>query len=171
MSYQGPMSIKEPELRWPVILVAAIITTCVVLVTAGALHLTLTKPAAGPAAQPRLEGALRPEMPEFERLREKIIVEQLIATEAPRALNDFALEMNATIRNTTERTLSGLEMRGALFDTQKSVARERTVVVIPARQTALEPGEAIAVRILLEGVRPEVERAGVLMEVTAVRFD
>ncbi|MDQ3802449.1 MAG: hypothetical protein M3416_01120 [Acidobacteriota bacterium] len=114
MSYQGPMLIKEPELRWPVILVAAIITTCIVLVAAGALHLTLTRPAASPAAQPRLEGALRPEMPEFERLREKIIVEQLIATEAPRPLNnDFSLEMKATVRNTTDRTLSGLELRGA----------------------------------------------------------
>lgn len=109
------MSIKEPDLRWPVILVAAIITTCIVLVTAGALHLTLTKPAASPASQPRLEGALRPEMPEFGRLREKIIVGQLTATEAPRLLNkDFAVEMNATVRNTTDRTLSGLEMRGAL---------------------------------------------------------
>ena len=172
MSYQGPMLIKEPELRWPVVLVAAVVTTFIVLVTAGALRLTLTKPAASPAAQPRLEGAVRPEMPEFERLSEKIIVEQLRATEAPRLLNnDFALEMVATVRNTTDRTLNGLEMRGALVDAGKSVVRERTVLVIPARQIALEPGEAIAVRILLEDIRPESGRAGVLMEVAAVRLD
>jgi hypothetical protein len=110
-------------------------------------------------------------MPEFERLREKIIVEQLTATEAPRPLNDFAVEMRATVRNATDRTLSGLEVRGRVVDAQMSVMRERTVVVIPSRQTALEPGEAIAVSILLEGVRPEAERAGLLMEVTALRMD
>lgn len=172
MPYRGPMLIKEPELRWPVLLVAAIITTFIVLVTAGALKLTLPKPAASPAAQPRLEGALRTQMPGFERLREKIIVGELTATESPGLPNDdFAVEVIATVRNTTDRSLSGLEMRGALVDARGAVVRERTAVVIPARQTALDPGEAIAVRILLEGVRPEAGRAGVLMEVAAVRFE
>ena len=171
MSHQGPMIIREPELRWPVMLVASIVTTLLVLVTAGVLHLTLIKPAARPAAQPRLEGALRSEMPGFERFREKIIVEQLRATEGPRPPDDFAVVMNATVRNATDRALSGLEMRGGIVDAQMSLVRERTVVVIPARQTALEPGEAINVRILLEGIRPEWKRAGMLMEVTGVRSD
>jgi hypothetical protein len=69
------MIIREPELRWPVMLVAAIVTTLLVLVTAGAIHLTLTKPPTRPATQPRLEGALRPEMPGVERFRGKIIVD------------------------------------------------------------------------------------------------
>lgn len=171
MSYQGQMIIREPELRWPVMLVAAIVTTLLVLVTAGVLHLTLTKSAAQPAAQPRLEGALRPETAGFERFREKIIVEQLRATEAQRPPGDSSVVMNATVRNATDRTLSGLEMRGGVVDAEMSILRERTVVVIPARQTALEPGEAINVRILLEGIRPEWRRAGMLMEVTAVRLD
>ena len=171
MSYQGPMLISEPVLRWPVLLVAGIITVFIVLMTAGALHLTLMKPYVRPAARPQLECALRPGMPEFERLREKIIVEQLTAAEAPRPPNDFAVEMNATVRNTTGRTLSGLEMRGRIVDEQMSVVRERSVVVIPSRQTALEPGEAIRVRILLDNVPPEAARAGVLMEVTAARID
>lgn len=171
MSYQGPMLIREPVLRWPVLLVAGIITFFIVLMTAGALHLTLTKPYVRPAARPRLEGALRPGMPEFERLREKITVEQLKAAEAPGLPNDFAVEVNATVRNTTDRTLSGLEMRGLIVDERMSVVRERSVVVIPSRQTALESGEAIRVRILLQDVRPEAARAGVLMEVTAIRID
>jgi hypothetical protein len=171
MSFQGQMIIRDPEVRWPVMLVAAIVTTLLVLVTAGVLHLTLTKPAAQPAAQPRLEGALRPETPGFEPFREKIIVEQLRATEAPRPPGDSSLVMNATVRNATDRTLSGLEMRGGIVDAQMSILRERTIVVIPARQTALEPGEAINVHILLEGIRPEWRRAGMMMEVTAVRLD
>ena len=162
--------IREPELRWPVILVAAIITTLIVLVMAGVIHLALTKPAVRPAAQPRLEGALRPEMPEFEQFREKILVEQLFATEAQRPLNDVAVEVRATVRNTTDRIVSGLEVRGAVLDVQMAPVRERTVVIVPTRQTAIEPGEAINVSILLEGIRPEAERAGPVMEVTALRF-
>jgi hypothetical protein len=171
MTYQGPMLIREPELRWPVILAAGIITLFIVLMTAGAFHLTLSKSYARTVARPQLVGAQRPGMPEFERLREKIIVEQLTAAEAPGPPSDFAGEMNATVRNTTDRTLSGLEMRGLIVDEQMSVVRERSVVVIPSRQTALEPGEAIRVRILVDDVRPDDARSGVLMEVTAIRID
>src|SRR5919198_4957626 len=92
MSYKGPMLIREPELRWPLILVAAVITTLIVLVTAGVMHLSLTRPYERPSIDRRLEGALRPEMPGFEQLREKIVVERLVAMEAPRPLNDLALE-------------------------------------------------------------------------------
>ena len=171
MSYQGPMLIREPELRWPLILLAAVITTLLALATVGVMHLSLTKPSVSPAVEPRLEGALTPGMPGFEQLREKIVVEQLVATEAPRQLGDLAVEVRATVRNNTDRALSGLEMRGAVLGAQGSALRERTVVVVPARQTALEPGEAIGVRILLEGISPEAERAGALMEVSSVRFD
>ncbi len=45
------------------------------------------------------------------------------------------------------------------------------MVVLPAKQAALERGEAINVSILLEGVRPEAGRAAHLMEVTGLRFD
>jgi hypothetical protein len=171
MSYQGPMLIREPVLRWPVLLIAGIITFFIVLITAGALHLTPTKPYVRPAARPQILSALRPGMPEFERLREKIIVEQLTAAEAPGLPNDCAVEMNATVRNTTDRTLSGLEMRGRIFDEQMSVVRERSVMIIPSRQTALEPGEMIRVRILMDDFRPADSLSGMLIEVTAIRID
>jgi hypothetical protein len=165
------MLIREPDLRWPVYLVAAIITALIVLMIGGVMHLALTRPVVAPPAERRLEGAIRPGMAEFEQLREKIVVEQLVAAEVLRSLNDVAVEINATVRNTTDRTLSGLEMRGAVLDQQRFPLRERTVVIVPARQTALEPGEAIKVHILLEGVSPEAERAGPLMEVAGLRFD
>jgi hypothetical protein len=171
MSYRGPMVIREPDLRWPIYLVAAIITTMFMLLLAGVLHLSVRQPYSRSFNEPRLERAIRPGAPEFEQLREQIVVEQLVAMEALHPFNDMAVEMNATVRNTTGRTVSGLEMRGMVLDAQSSPLRERTVVVIPARQTALEPDEAINVRILLEGISPDSERAGVLMEVTGVHFD
>ena len=79
--------------------------------------------------------------------------------------------MTANVRNDTGRSISGLEMRGAVVDAQNSTVRERTVMVIPARQTALELGEAIGVRVLLESIGKDSERANMVLEVTGVRFD
>jgi hypothetical protein len=171
MSYQSPMLIREPNLRWPLFLLSAIITTLIVLLMAGVLHVAQNRPIGSPAVEPRLEGALRPGMPEFEQYREKIVVERLNAAEAPRVMNDQAVEITAAVRNTTDRTLSGLEVRGALLDAQRTPIGERTVVVVPTKQTALEPGESISMRILLEGISPETERAGLLMEITGLNFD
>lgn len=171
MLRQNSMLIREPELRWPIYLMAAIITTLLVLAIAGVMHLSLTQPAIGPSSEQRLEDAIRPDMPEFEQVREKIVIEQLVALETPRPLNETAMEVNATVRNATGRTLSGLEMRGAVLDQQSVPLGERTVNIVPARQTALEPGEAINVRILLEDIHPAAERGRLLMEVAGVRFD
>jgi hypothetical protein len=63
-----------------------------------------------------------------------------------------------------------LEIRGALLDRNEATVRERTVVVIPSRQTALEPNEVITVRILLENIDKESDRARLRLEVTALSF-
>ena len=69
------------------------------------------------------------------------------------------------------RTAKGLEVRGRVVDPQWWPVSERVAVIIPTQQTALEPNEAIKARLLLEGVRPDVTRAGVRVEVTGVIFD
>jgi hypothetical protein len=169
MSFQGPMLIREPDLRWPIYLLAALITAA--LLIAGSLLYEMSRPSTYLRIEPRLEGALRPGSAEFAELSGRIVVEPPVAMEKLHPLNDMVVELTSTVRNNTGRTIRGLEMRGAVFEAQSAVLRERTVVVIPARQTALEPAEAINVRILLEGLNPEADRAGVLMEVTGLHVD
>lgn len=171
MAYRGPTLITEPEIRWPVVLVAAATTSVIVLVTAGVIHLAATRPYQGRVLEQRLEGAIRPESPGFDELSGLLVVEQLVAAEAPRPPNDQAVEITGTVRNATGRTVTGLELRGVILDALSTPLRERTVVVVPVRQAALEPGEAINVSILLEGVSPEAGRAAHVMEVAGVRFD
>ena len=171
MAYRGPTLITEPELRWPVILVAAAITSVIVVVTTGIIHLAATRPYRGRVLERRLEDAIRPETPGFDELSRLLVVEQLVAAEAPRPLNDKAVEITGTVRNATGRTVTGLELRGVILDALSTPVWERTVVVVPVRQAALEPEESINVSILLEGVSPEAERSAHLMEVTGVRFD
>lgn len=172
MAYRGPTLITEPEIRWPVIVVAAAITSVIVLATAAIISLAATRPYQGSVSGQRLGDAIRQEAADFEQLGGHLLVEQLVATEAPRPLlNDVAVEVTGTVRNTSGRTVTGLELRGAILDAQSEPLRARTVVVVPTKQTALEPGETISVSIMLEGVHSEAERTAPLIEVTAVRFD
>lgn len=169
MSYQGPMLIREPDLRWPVYLMAALITAA--LVIAGGILYEMSRPSTSLRIEPRLEGALRPGSAEFDDLSGRVMVEQPVAMERLNPANERAVELTSTVRNNTGRTIRGLEMRGAVLDAQNAVLRERTVVIIPARQAALEPEEAISVRIFLEDFNPEAERGGALMEVTGVNVE
>jgi len=170
MSYQGPLLIREPELRWPIVILAAVITTIIALLAAGLHYAAMTQPV-NSYSVPRLSSALRPGQAEFEQVREQIEIAQLLGTEQVHPFNSLAVDLTATVRNNTGRTINGLEMRGAIVDAQNSTVRERTVMVIPARQTALEPGEAIGVRVLLESISNDSDRADMVLEVTGVRFD
>ena len=170
MSYQGPILIREPELRWPIVLLAAIITAAIALAAAGMQYFALTQPYLNSYSQPRLEESLRAGNPEFEPLREKVLVERLVGVEKMHPFNDLVIELTATVTNNTGRTISGMELQGAIVDSHGSLVRERTVVVIPTRQTALEPDETMNVRILIENIDPDSERGHVSLEVTALRF-
>ncbi len=169
IAYRGPTLITEPELRWPIVLLAAAITALLAMLTAG-LYYVATQSTVKSDTQPRLERALQPGQPEFERFRPHIAIEQLVGTEKVHPFDTLAVAMTATVRNNTGRTISGLELRGAILDSTSSSLRERNVVVIPVRQKVLESGEAINTRILLESIDKDSDRAHLVLEVTAMRF-
>lgn len=80
MSYRGPLLIREPELRWPIVILAAIITMIIGLVAAGLYYVAMTQPV-NSYSGPRLSSALRPGETEFEEVREQIEIAQLLGTE------------------------------------------------------------------------------------------
>ena len=167
--YRGPALIAEPELRWPILILAAVITALLAISAAGLYYLAQSDVSS--YTEPRLEGALQPGQPEFEESRRHIAIEQLVGTEKVHPFDNLAVAMTATVRNNTGRSISGLELRGAILDRKNSRVRERTVVVIPKRQKILESGEAINTRILLDGIDKGSDRAHLVLEVTAIRFD
>jgi len=171
ITYRGPTLIAEPELRWPILILAAVITALLALSIAGLYYVATTRSHVNSYAEPRLEGALQAGQPEFEEFRRHIAIEQLMGTEKVHPFDTLAVAMTATVRNNTGRSISGLELRGVILDRRNSSVRERTVVVIPRRQKVLESGEAINTRILLDGIDKDSDRAHLVMEVTAIRFD
>src|ERR1044072_8775862 len=171
MSYQGPMLIKEPDLRWPIVLIAALITMAIALLVATMHFVASTTPPVSRSSQTQFEWMLQPGHSDFDPFRQQIGIEQLIGNEKLHPFNNLAVELTAVVRNNTGRTISGLEVRGAVVDTENSIVRERTVAVIPLQQTALEINEAINVRILLEGVDRDADRARAVLEVTGITFE
>ena len=48
MSYQDPMLIREPELRWPIVVLAAIGTAAIALLVAVLYYFAMTQPSLNP---------------------------------------------------------------------------------------------------------------------------
>lgn len=170
MSYQGPVLIREPELRWPIVLLAAIITAAIALFAASIQYFALTQPNLHSYSQPSLEESLRAGNSEFDLLRDKVSIENLVGVEKMHPFNQGAVELSATVTNNTGSTISGMELRGAILDSSGSLVGARTVAIIPAKQTVLEPSETMSVRMLVENIDPDSERAHLSLEVTALRF-
>jgi hypothetical protein len=122
MSYMGPRMIKEPVLRWPVYLVAGIITILFVALTAAVLNLSLHLPSTGSGEEPRLGRVIRPGAPLFEPSREKSLVKQVVTAEDFSRFNDAALEMYTVARKLTTHSISGPKMREAAVDEQRSAS-------------------------------------------------
>ena len=169
MSFR-PMLIKEPELRWPIVLLAALITAAIAMLVT-VMHFVASTNSPVSRSPARYEWMLQPGQPDFDQFRQQITIEQVVGTEKLQPFNDLAVELTAVVRNETGRTISGLEMRAALLDNADSTLRERTVAVIPVHQTILEINEAINARILLEGIDRDSDRARPVLEVTGITFE
>ena len=91
MPYRAPLLIREPELRWPIVILAAVITTIIALVAAGLHYVAKTQPV-NSYSGPRLTSALRPGEPAFEEVREQIEIAQLLGTEQVHPFNSLAVD-------------------------------------------------------------------------------
>lgn len=152
--------------RRKVIIVVAVLAAIAIAV----LFYFLMRASGGGTVEPTLEGAIRPGSPEFAQYQSKIVLDDPDADEAKRALGDIVMTLHTTVRNFTGRTLSGLEIRGAVVDHQGQPVKQRTVVVVPAKQPELEPNKTMPVQITLEGMTDNDDRANIKMEVTGFKF-
>ena len=150
------------------------------LLAGGFIYFLKTRPEPAPAGAPvdqKLEGGLRAGSPEFEKYRELIKLDEPIADYADSVAGDVQMNLATTVRNFTGRTISGLEMRGALVDFDGKPIKERTKIVIPSGALAeLENNGTARTPIALPGFRgadkAKVEggQAVVKMEITAIKF-
>ena len=156
-------SIPEDKSHRTLIIVVAVIAAVVI---GGFFYLLLRKTWA-PTASPTLQGAIRAGSPDWEKYSKLIVRDDPDADESPRALGDIVMTLRTTVRNFTGRTITGLEVKGAVVDHQNQTVKERTVVVIPVPgRSELEPNKTMHVSVVIDGFTDSDDRANIKMEVT-----
>jgi hypothetical protein len=164
MSGFGQGRAEEDNSRRAIYLVVAVVALAL---TALLIYLA-ARPSAAPA-EPRLEGAIRADSPEFAQVRERLVVEfdaDQNASESPRAIGDIVMFLEPTLRNHTGRTVESVELRAAVVDLEGRPVKQRTVV----REINLEPNKVMKVPFNIDGFKSSDVRANATVELTAAKF-
>ncbi|HEU4834170.1 MAG TPA: hypothetical protein VFS90_07145 [Pyrinomonadaceae bacterium] len=158
--------IETSETNRTLIIVVAVIAAIVI----AGLFYGLMRLGGGGGGPTGLQGAIREGSPQFAENKQNIVLDDPEATEAKRALGDITMTLSTTVRNLTGKTLSGLEIRGAVVDYEGKPVKQRAVVVIPGKQPELLPNKTLQVNIALDGMSDTDARANIKMEVTGFKF-
>ena len=158
--------IETSETNRTLIIVVAVIAAIAI----AGLFYGLMRLGGGGSGPNGLQGAIREGSPQFEKDKQNIVLDEPEATEAKRALGDITMTLSTTVRNLTGKTLTGLEIRGAVVDYEGKPVKLRTVVVVPGRQPELAPNKTLPVNITLDGMTDTDARANIKMEVTGFKF-
>src|SRR5437867_13304102 len=159
-------SIPEDSSRRKIIIVVAVIAAVFI----GAFFYLLLRKTVSVSQSPRLENAIRPGSPDWDKYQKLIALDDPEADEAKRALGDIVMTLHTTVRNFTGRTIDGLEVHAAVVDHQNRIVKDRTLDVIPGRRAELDPNKTMYVAINVQGMTDYDDRAHIKMEVTGFRF-
>jgi hypothetical protein len=162
-----PDRVEGTETNRTLVIVVAIGAAVVVALFIGLL-IYVTR--GGGTGEPSLQGAIREGSPQFQEYKSKIVLDDPEATEAKRALGDIVMTLSTTVRNVTGKTLTGLEIRAAVVDYEGKPIKQRSVVVIPARQPELAPNKTMPVNVTLDGMKDSDARANIKMEVVGFKL-
>lgn len=157
-------SIPEEKPQRTVIIVVAVIAAVLI----GGIFYLLMRQTAAPVSPTSLAGAIRAGSPEFEQYRSKIILETSDeANQSTNVLGGFQMVLETNVRNLTGKTITGLELRGAILKSDGSVLKDRVVVVVPtAKNPELLPNKTMFVTIPISGIKESDDRAKLWVEVT-----
>ena len=169
MSVADKSASAESQSRVLIIIVAIIAALLIAV-----LFYFLMRATGGGTVTPTLEGAIRPGSPEFQQYQSQIVLDEPEATEARRPLGDIVMTLQTTVRNLSGKTLSGLEVRGAVVNHQEQPVKQKTIVAIPSLvpggPTELAPNKTVVVRVVLDGMTETDDRANIRMEITGLKF-
>ena len=155
-------SIPEETSSRTLIIVVAVIAA----VAIGGFFYILLRKSVATGPPPTLQGAIRPGSPDWDKYVKLIALDDPEADEAKRALGDTVMTLHTTARNFTGRTITGLEIRASVVDSDGKPVKQRTVVVVPGRQPELDPLKTMRVSIMIDGFSDSDNRANIKMDVT-----
>lgn len=153
------------------ILVAAVIAA--VFLVAVVIGLWSLRPSIAIIEETALEGAYREGSPEFAELTKRILIKPDLnrTTESPTALGTIMMTIPAMVQNRTDKTLTTLEINVGVINQQGKVIKEKTYLAVPKQQPFLEPNQSFITTAVVEGFKPEEDRANVTWKVTAIKTE
>ena len=139
----------------------------------GVLLLIKIQPSMQEQQEQALAGALREGSPEFEAITKRIVAETNKDQTwfSPVGTGTVMMNIAGKIRNYSDKTLTGLEIRVSVVDSYDKVVKDRTVVVIPTQAKRLAPKQEMDVNIAVEGFQPDDDRANIRWKVTAIKTE
>lgn len=159
-------SFPEEKPRRTLIIVVALIAAVLI----GGFFYLLLRSTTAPGVPATLQGAIRQGSPEWDQYKSKILIDKPEATQSTTALGGFQMTLETTVRNFTGKTITGLEMRGAVLNGQGLAIKDRTVVAIPAKQPELLPTKTMHVIITITGLKESDDRKALFMDVTGFKL-
>lgn len=161
----------EPERKkgFNILFVAAILVG--IGLVAGLLGLVSLKKSSQQIQVDAMEGAFREGSPEFEKYTKKIIAETDIdnTQQSPTGLGTIVMSIRGNILNITGKTLTGLEIRVSVVDSDHKPVKEKIAIVIPKEVEKLETGKSLPVQVVIEGFNKDDDRANIRWKVTAIK--
>lgn len=127
-----------------------------------------------PQNQPVIENLQRAGAAEFDRYREKVEIELIAKIVHPNMIGMAQYEIKARLHNRGDRTLTGVELVGKMFDMQDKMITESVSLPIPrARTEPLKPGESMPVSVKIDGPPKitEAEIKDLAIELRGLRFE
>jgi len=126
-----------------------------------------------PQESPGLDSAARAGAADFEAYKDKVEVEVTDKVVHPNMIGMFQIEVRANIHNRGDKTITGLEVVGKMFDLGDKVIAQRISVPIPrARPEPLKPGETLPIRVKIDAPAKVSENdvKDVTVELQALKF-
>jgi hypothetical protein len=120
-----------------------------------------------------LVGALREDSPEFAALTRRIIIENDPDNtwESPLGIGTVMMSIAGTVKNKSDKTLTGLEIRVSVLDMNGKPVKESVETIIPEKIEKLGPQQEVVVNVRIEGFDQKDDRARVQWKVTAIKTE
>ena len=90
---------------------------------------------------------------------------------SPVGTGGIMMNIAGRIRNNSDKTLTGLEIKASVIDSFGKVVKDNTVLVVPNQKAKLAPKEQMNVTIRIDGFKRDDDRAQIRWKVTAIKTE
>jgi hypothetical protein len=149
------------------------ILVAVLIVAGGILLIWKLQPSMQEQQDQALSGAVREGSPEFDTITKRIIAEndEDNTWQSPVGTGGIMMNIAGRVRNNSDKTLTGLEMKVSVLDSFDKVVKENVLTVVPTQQKTLPPKGQMNVTVRIDGFKRDDDRARIRWKVTAIKTE